>query len=62
VPELLSTSTQRFFIRDTWASGILTRAGKGERKTNVATRRRNKGEARPQLDGFDAFEDVGLLR
>jgi len=40
----------------------LTRAGKGERKTNVATRRRNKGEARPQLDGFDAFEDVGLLR
>ncbi|MFD1981980.1 hypothetical protein ACFSOZ_04670 [Mesorhizobium newzealandense] len=38
----------------------LTRAGKG--KTAVARKAREADTARPRLDGWDAFEDEGLLR
>jgi hypothetical protein len=40
----------------------LTRAGKGGRKTTVAMKPWSESETRPELDGFDAFEDTGLLR
>jgi hypothetical protein len=40
----------------------LTRAGKGKGNVRVASRTRSEDGPRPKLEGWDAFEDEGLLR
>lgn len=39
-----------------------TCAGRDERKTDIGRKTRVNAEARPDLDGIDSFEDMGLLR